>query len=292
MTKKQLAKKYTDDERAAYKQAQREEAQQRLTQAVASLQSTDGFQAWLRARARFHDYSFNNVLLILAQLPEATRVASATAWKDLDRHPAKGSRALRVFAPIKWNVACSQSEQGARWNDKRQRWEKQVRSFKLVPVFDVSQTDGEPLADGPAPTALEGDSHAHLERPLVELANELGFTVSTESMDDAGGYCDPTTKRIVLAEGHSANARVRVLVHEIAHAQGIGYRDYGRALAEVLVESVTYVVLSGVGFEMDAASVPYVAGWAGNTDTQAALEKFASTVDEVARRIEEVIHNA
>jgi hypothetical protein len=291
MTKKAYAKKFTDEQRAEYKAQQKEEAQARLAEAVASMQSTDGFQNWLRARARFHNYSFGNTLLILAQNPEATRVAAASVWKDLGRFPAKGSRALRIFAPIEWFVPCDSDEQGARWNKKKSRWERKVRSFKLVPVFDVSQTDGDELPAPPMPAELEGDSHAELEPKLVKLAAELGFSVDTEALEgDMGGYCDPTAKRIVLAEGHSANGRVRVLVHEIAHALGIGYKDYGRSMAEVLVESVTYIVLAGAGLDMDAASVPYVAGWAGTADAARSLEQFAGKVDETARRIESAIY--
>src|SRR5262249_38314842 len=155
-------------------------------------------------------------MLILAQLPTATRVAAASVWKELGRWPAKGSHALRVFAPMEWFVACEAGELGARYNEKRGRYERKVRTFKLVPVFDVSQTDGDELPEPPSPAELEGDSHAHLEPALVTLATELGFSVSTEELDDGvGGYADLDAKRIVIAEGHSPNARVRVLVHEI-----------------------------------------------------------------------------
>lgn len=288
--RKSFSKKFTDEERAAYKQAQRDEAQRHLESAVESLQSTDGFVAWLRARARFHNYSANNVMLILSQLPEATRVAAASVWRELGRYPAKGSHALRVFAPMEWFVACDADEQGARYNSKRKRWERKVRTFKLVPVFDVSQTDGDELPEPPAPVALDGDSHAHLEPALVTLARELGYSVSTEQLDgETGGYCDSgPAKRIVVAEGHSPNARVRVLVHEIAHALGIGYRDYGREAAETIVEAATYVVLAGQGFDVDAASVPYIAGWSGENGADK-LRDFAETIDKVARRIESAL---
>jgi len=284
-----FTKQFSDEDRAAYRKAQQDEAQARLTAAVASLQSTEGFQAWLRARARFHNYSFNNTLLILAQNPDATRVAAASTWKELGRWPAKGSTALRIFAPIEWWIGCDESDDGAQWNAKRKRWQRKVRSFKLVPVFDVGQTTGEDLPAPPLPAPLDGDSHAELEPKLLALAAELGFTVGTETLREAGGYCMPEAKRIVLSDALSPNGRVRVLVHELAHALGIGYKDFGRATAEVLVESVTYIVLSGAGFDLDAASVPYVAGWAGLDDTQARLEQFASKVDEVARRIEGAI---
>ena len=288
--KSSFASKFSDEERAAYRKAQRDEAQSHLTSAIADLQSTDGFRRWLDARAAFHNYSLNNTLLIVSQLPEATRVASAKVWKSLGRYPAKGSHALRVFAPIEWFVACEQSDEGARFNGKKNRWERRVRTFKLVPVFDVSQTAGDELPEPIMPATIEGDSHAHLEPALVTLATELGFTVETEELSGGvGGYCDSSAKRIVIADGTAPNARVRVLVHEIAHALGIGYAEFGRNMAEVLVESVTYIVLRGQGLEADASSVPYVAGWAGKADVAKSLETFANKVDEVARRIERAL---
>jgi len=291
-TKKKVREKFTDEQRAQWRQAQREEAQQKLAAAVESLQSSDGFRAWLKARARFHNYSYQNTLLILVQCPEATRVAAASAWRDLGRHPVKGSKALRIFAPIEWRIPCSESDPGAIWNSKRERWERKVRSFKLVPVFDLSQTDGEPLAPAPEVADVEGETHAHLEPKLLALAEELGYSVRTESLGGGmGGYCDLAAKQIVLAEGHSPNARVRVLVHELCHAQGIDYKDYSRSEAETIVEAATFIVLAGQGLDVDASSVPYIAGWSGQ-DGHAKLSKFAETIDRVARRIEKVLPDA
>jgi hypothetical protein len=289
MTTKQFAGKFTDEERAEYKRQQREEAQQRLETAVESLQTSDGFRAWLDARARFHSYSFNNTLLIWTQLPEATRVAAASVWKQLGRYPAKGSKALKVYAPIEWWIKCDADEVGARFNAKKKCHERKIRGFKLVPVFDVSQTAGDELPTPPMPTALDGDSHGHLEPALVALAKEIGFTVATETLPaDMGGYCEPGAKRIVIGDGQAPNARIRVLVHEIAHALGIGYAEFGRDAAEVMVEAATYVVLAGQGFDLDAASVPYIAGWGQGSATEK-MRTFAETIDRVARRIETAI---
>jgi len=285
-TRKPRRPKFTDEQKAEYRKAQREQANERLKAAVESLQSTEGFRAWLEARARFHTYSFHNTLLILVQMPEARRVAAASVWRELGRWPAKGSSALRVYAPFQSWRPCDESDDGARYNEKRQRWERKVTFFNLVPVFDVSQTTGEDLPEAPATSPIEGDSHAHLEPALIKLAGDIGFTVNTEQLEDGtGGYCDSTAKRIVIGEGHSPNARVRVLVHEIAHALGISYKDYGRSEAETIVEAVTYVVLAGQGLDVDTSSVPYIAGWSGE-DGHDKLAKFAQTIDTVARQIE------
>lgn len=286
MSPKTYAKKFTDEQRDEYKRQQREEATRQLETAVHAIETSEGFRAWLDARARFHSYSLNNTLLIWGQLPTATRIASAKVWKTLGRYPAKGSTALRVFAPIEWNVPCEQDAPGARWNAKRERFERKIRKFKLVPVFDVSQTDGAELPEPPAPSALHGDSHAALVPALLKLAAELGYSVDDESLPEGmGGYCDATAKRIAIADGVDANARVRVLVHELAHALGVGYAEYGRDVAETIVESATYVVLRGQGFDLDATSVPYVAGW-GQGAGSISIRTFAEKIDELARRIE------
>lgn len=288
MTRTQYAKKFTDEERAEYRETQRQEASDRLHAAVESLQTSDGFAAWLSARAKFHRYSLNNTFLILVQCPEATRVASAKVWRELGRHIVKGEHAIRVFAPIEWHVPAQEGEPGAQYNAKRKRWERKVTGFKLVPVFDVSQTDGEPLP-AIAYTEPDGDSHAHLEPALKKLAKSLGYKVKAEAFDDGtGGYCDPIRKLIALGTHLSPNGRIRVLVHEIAHALGVGYRDYGRSGAEVIVESVTYIVLAGQGFDLDPASVPYIAGW-GNGNATEKMRTFAEKIDELARRIESAL---
>jgi hypothetical protein len=288
MTRKQYAKKYTPEQRAEYHKAQRDEAAEKLNAAVESLQTSEGFHNWLRARALFHTYSFNNTLLIMWQTGgKATRVASAKVWNELDRHIVKGQRALKVFAPIQWNVACEAGAPGAKWNEKRSRWEKKVTSFKLVPVFDVAQTDGEPVPSLPY-TEVDGDTHGHLIDPLINLAESLGYTVKMQDTGDAGGWCDPINKVIAVDESQHFNGMVRVLVHEIAHALGVGYVEYGRGSAEVIVESVTYIVLAGQGFNLDLTSVPYIAGW-GNGNATDKMREFASKIDELARTIEDAI---
>ena len=149
MTRKQYAAKFTPEQRAAYKEAQRKEATETLEAAVESLQTSEGFRAWLTAPgpSSTHTHSITHYSSIGKRwLPHATRVASAKVWNDLDRHVVKGEKSLKVFAPIEWWVKVIEaSAPGARWNEKKAQWEKKARSFKLVPVFDVSQTDGEAL---------------------------------------------------------------------------------------------------------------------------------------------------
>jgi hypothetical protein len=133
--------------------------------------------------------------------------------------------------------------------------------FRAVPVFDVSQTDGEPLPEAPR-EPITGDSHAGYVTRLEQYARSLGYSVEREALDSAGGYCDHKRQRIVVSSNvDSANAHVRVLVHELAHALGVGYAEYGREVAEVIVETSTVIVCGSIGLDTSGESIPYIAGW-------------------------------
>jgi hypothetical protein len=116
----------------------------------------------------------------------------------------------------------------------------------------------EPVPLTPPSQPITGDSHNHLIAPLIAHAAALGYTVKTRELPDdgPGGWCDPKQKHIVVATG-PGNRQVRTLVHELAHAHGLGYAEYGRARCEVLVDCVTYCVLGTVGLDVAGESIPY-----------------------------------
>jgi N-terminal domain of anti-restriction factor ArdC len=264
----------TDEERAARRAADAE----RIEQAVRELRTTEGWQRWLRARAAFHRYSALNCMLIAMQCPHATRVAPIAAWNRLGRRVVKGEKAIAI------NVF-----KGTFTVERDDGSEEQVPRFQLKGcLFDLTQTEGDDLPEPPS-EPVTGDSHAEHLPPLLALAAELEYDVRFEpAPGSAEGYCNPREKVIVVDDALPANGRVHVLVHEIAHALGIGYDQYTRARAETLVESITYIVCRGIGLDTGGASVPYVAGW--DDEDLAPLREFAGTVDEIARRIEAVLH--
>ena len=280
---KSTRRRLTDDERAQRRAHDRE----RLEQAARDLLTSDGWQRWVKVRSRngLARYSLNNQLLIALQAPDAQFVAGFHAWKDLGRRVAKGQHGIRILAPMPLRA---RDDSDAKNDDERPR-----TLFKSVVVFDVAQTE---VIDGCDPVPLEperqpitGDSHAHLLRPLTALAGQLGFRVEQRKLDGAAdGWCDPQRKEIVVNERLPANARVRVLVHEIAHALGIGYADRGRARAEVMVDCVTYIVCAHLGLDTSGETIPYVAGW-GEDGALDAIQADAQTIDEVARQIENAL---
>jgi hypothetical protein len=165
--------------------------------------------------------------------------------------------------------------------------------FRAVPVFDREQVTEIP---GDTPTPLEppcqplsGDSHAHLIDPLIGFAATLGFMVAFETIPGAtGGWCDQRAKRIVVHDAQPINAQVRILVHELAHGLGVGYREYGRRKAEVIVDTVTFIVCAGAGLDVGGESIPYIAGW-GEDGALEAVTEFAGVIDALAGQLEDAM---
>jgi len=195
----------------------------------------------------------------------------------------KGERAIRILAPV---AVKERDEHGEQAGETRV-------FFRTVPVFDVSMTDPlpglEPVRLEPPTEPIGGDSHAHLIPCLTALAGELGYRVEFRELPDHGpsGWCDRTAKQIVVAAG-PANRQVRTLVHELAHALGLAYHQYGRERAEVLVDCVTYIVCSSAGLDVGGESIPYIAGW-GEDGARDAIRHYAETIDTVVRRIENAL---
>ncbi len=178
----------------------------------------------------------SNQLLVALARPDATFVAGFKAWLSLGYCVKKSERAIAIIAPLPIKDRDRVSGEGT--------GETRVL-FKTVFVFDRAQVA--PLPNG-TPTPLEapcepliGDSHVHLGVPLVTFAESLGYIVSFESIPGAaGGWCDSKAKRIVIDAGGPGNARLRTLVHEVAHALGVGYAEYGRARSEVIVDTTIF----------------------------------------------------
>lgn len=273
----------------------RAEQVERLEAATRELMSTDGFRRWARARSLFHNYSITNQLLIACQVPtvngepvaeSATRVAGFHTWKKLNRSVKKGATGLRIFAPIKIKPKAEEvdGEQLETEESDRPRI-----FFKVVSVFDVSQTEGEPIAELESST-IETADHGELLERLEGLAGELNYTVDYRDLSDRaeGGWCDANARDIVVDSSAAVDQQVRVLTHELCHAQGIGYEEYGRERAEVIVEAAAHVALEAMGFDTSGEAVPYIAGWSARDDL-ATLREDLTTIDKIAARVEDAL---
>lgn len=170
-----------------------------------------------------------------------------------------------------------------------------ITLFKTVPVFSQEQVapleSGDTVALEPPRQPLTGDSHVYLLPRLRGLCESLGYSVAFEAIDGpAGGWCDREAKQIVIDAGVAPNAQLRTLVHECAHALGVDYQQYSREQAEVLADTICFVVCASVGLAVDSESIAYVAGW-GEDGALEAVTEFAATIDTLARRIEDALED-
>ena len=275
-------RRLSDSERAERRERDRE----RLKQAAEQLLTSEGWQRWVRVRAQggLARLSLNNQLLVALSCPDATFVAGFRAWLKLGYCVRKGEKAIRIVAPMPIKQRETETADG----------DDETRVlFKGVSVFDRSQVapiDGMPQVPLEPPSKpLTGDSHANLLEPTRVFAESLGFTVSFESIPGAtGGWCDQKARRIAVDVDQPANAQLRILIHETIHGLGVGYAEYGRARAEVIVDTATLIVLGAVGLDTSGETVPYVAGW-GETGALEAVTEFAQLIDTLARRVEAAI---
>ena len=238
----------------------------------------------MRSQAGLARLSLSNQLLVAIARPDATFVAGFKAWLRLGYVVRKGERAVAIIAPVPIKD---------RDKSTSEETDKARLLFKTVFVFDRAQVDAiegrEQAPLGPPCKPLTGDSHAHLLASIRTFTESLGFSVSFESIPgETGGWCDQKTRRIVVDAGVPANAQLRILVHETVHALGVGYAEYGRERAEVIVDTVTAIACGYVGLMVEGESIPYIAGW-GETGELDAVTAFAKTIDELARRIEDVL---
>jgi antirestriction protein ArdC len=262
----------------------RAEVLEKLADGIDSLTTSDAWKSYLDCQAKFHRYSFTNTLLILCQNPAATRVASFKKWQELERHVVKGETSIRIWAPRGTPKAKAEAEkpEGETEPSKAPR-----RSFVLVPVFDVSQTEGKPL---PEPVhLLEGEDQAGMFGKLTKVAESIGYQVDvTPEIDGhpgANGLCEYGLRKLTVAGNRSAMQQVKSLTHEIAHAMlheppESGEREATRGQCELEAESTAYVVGQSLGIDTSDYSFGYVAGWSGGD-----ADKARATIKTCGGRI-------
>lgn len=232
---------------------------QKLEQGTEAILNSEGFAKYLQTLSRFHSYSFNNVILIHAQRPDATLVNSYQRWKQLDRQVKKGERGIRIFFPI------------FRPGEDPETGEevKNLVSFGIGSVFDVQQTEGESLPEPPAVTELTGtdDKATALQLKLSRFLIDEGITLSSEEMHGhRRGYWSPEQRKIALRKPESVSpfaiGPTRTLAHETAHFLADHRGNINRDDAECVAEGAAYVTLHHFGMDTGVTSFPYLAGWA------------------------------
>ena len=269
-----------------------------LVAGVDDAQASAEFRAWLDVQSRFHDYSYRNTLLIKRQCPEATRVAGYRTWQDeFNRHVKEGERAIWIWAPIitKQCPACAHSPRYHANSDCEydetppEEWSEGLVGFKPAPVFDVSQTEGEPLPD--LDTEATGDAGDLVEQ-LTDAADDLGVTLRIIPEEDwthgeAKGICEQLSlvdmqPRVEVRERENEADLARTVLHEYAHAllHFDVKDDTERSKRELEAEAVAYVVGRYCGLDTSGSAF-YLAAWASDDPevVRDRLDRISSTAE-------------
>ena len=280
----------------------------RLEQGIQDLFDSDRFKEYLRVMSKFHDYSFNNTLLIAMQKPDATFVAGYTSWKkDYGRQVVSHAKSIKVLAPSPYKVKREvdkidpQTQKpviGKDGKPVKEETEITVPAFKVVSVFDVSQTEGKEL-----PTIgvdeLTGDVEQYAD--FFKATEQASPTpVGFEKIESgAKGYYSQTEKRIAINEGMSELQNLKTLIHEIAHAKlhdidlNAPAKEQAdrpdRRTREVQAESIAYAVCQHYGLDTSDYSFAYVAKWSsvrGLSELKASLKTIRDTAAELIADID------
>lgn len=254
-------------------------AHDKLQSAVAEIGSGDDWKRMLKVVSTFHKYSFNNHLMIFVQRPDATIVAGFNKWKSLGRSVKKGEKGIAIFAPCKYKTPIEDSD-----SDDVSLYK--IYGYRVVHVFDISQTEGEELPDLDAvrPKLLDAAAPEGVWNALIRYAQSIGYEVLRHQRGTENGYCDFLKKQIAVRPDVADAQAVKTLIHELAHAllHGEG-QTASREVAEVEVESAAYIVCDALGMNSGVYSFPYVTRWSeGDTDL---LKETARRVTECASGI-------
>ncbi len=241
----------------------------RLSQGIAELASSDKWQDYLKLQTHFHNYSYANVLLIMQQRPDATRVAGYGTWKSLGRNVMKGEKAIAILAPILYKRERAQSENSQKEN------EYDLYGFKVANVFDISQTQGKDLLN--PYQKLAGGDYSALYKRLTAIASSLGFDVFQEEMPpEINGNCSHSNNRININKNNSSKQQIKTFIHELAHA--VMHKDFtDRALGELEAESVAYIACDYLGIDSSNYSFGYILSWSNDSKNAETLIKKSCT---------------
>ena len=281
----------------------------RLEQGIKELFDCDRYKEYLRVMSKFHNYSFNNTLLIAMQKPDASLVAGFQSWKNnFKRNVVKGEKGIKILAPSPFKIkqemekidpATQKPVIGADGKPVKEEKEITIPAFKVVSVFDVSQTEGKELPDI-AVDMLTGDVECFKD-VFAALEKTSPVPIGFEKIEgNSHGYYHLEEKRIAIDEGMSELQTIKTAIHEIAHAklhdidpnapkeEQAGRPD--RRTREVQAESVAYAVCQHYGLDTSDYSFGYVAGWSSGRELdelKSSLETIRSTAAEIINSIDE-----
>ena len=280
----------------------------RLEQGIAELFDSERYREYLKVMSKFHNYSFNNTLLIAMQKPDASLVAGFSAWKNnFGRNVMKGQKGIKIIAPSPFKIRQEVEKIdphtqkpiiGKDGKPVTEEKEVKIPAYKVVSVFDVSQTEGKELPDI-AVDELTGDVDRYKDF-FAALEKTSPVPIAFENIGGGShGYYHLEDKRIAINEGMSELQTLKTAIHEIAHAK-LHDIDLNapkdeqprvdRRTREVEAESVAYTVCQHYGLDTSDYSFGYVAGWSSGrelSELKSSLETIRSAAAEIINSIDE-----
>ncbi len=277
-----------------------QEITNRLKQGIAELFESTRYKEYLKVMSKFHNYSFNNTLLIALQKPDASLIAGYNAWKNnFGRNVMKGEKGIRILAPSPYKVKhevekmdpqTGKAVTGSDGAPIMETKEITIPAYKVVSVFDVSQTEGREL-----PSVGVNELIADVEQYedfYAALEKSSPVPMRFEKIEGkAHGYYHSSEKRIAIDEGMSGLQNIKTAIHEIAHAKlhdiDISYQEgqnFDRRTKEVQAESIAYTVCQYYGLDTSDYSFNYIAGWSSGkelTELKASLDIIRHTAAEI-----------
>ena len=283
-----------------------QEITEKLEQGIKELFESEKYKTYLNTMSKFHNYSFNNTMLIAMQKPDATLVAGFKAWqKNFDRHVKKGEKGIRILAPAPYKIKEERDKidpvtqellLDKDGNPQKEEVEITIPAFRAVSVFDVAQTDGKPIPELAAKELLSDvEGYQDMIR-AVEAISPVPIELE-EIAGDSKGYYDREAKRIAVQENMSESQTLKTMIHEVAHSklhskevEQDEQMKKDRNTKEVEAESIAYTVCQHFGVDTSDYSFGYIAGWSSGRDTKelrASMDTIRRTASELITGIEE-----
>ncbi|MBQ2886948.1 MAG: DUF4316 domain-containing protein [Alphaproteobacteria bacterium] len=290
------------DERTEKQKVQ--EITDKLEKGLKELFESEKYKTYLSTMSKFHNYSFNNTLLIAMQKPEATLVAGYKAWqKNFERHVNKGEKAIRILAPAPYKIKEERDKldpvTGEMMFDdngmpQKEEVEVTIPAFRAVSVFDVSQTDGKPIPELETQELLSTvEGYEDFVRAVINVAP---VPIDFEDIPgESKGYFHTEEKRIAVQENMSESQTLKTMVHEVAHSM-LHDREINRDnvldepakdrnTKEVEAESIAYTVCQHFGIDTSDYSFGYIAGWSSGKD----MKELKSSLDTIRKTASQLI---
>lgn len=275
------------------------EIQERLMNGTKEIYESGKWAEYISVMSKFPNYSINNCILIASQCPHASYVCGYKKWNEFNRNVVKGESGIMIFAPIKGKVEVEEPKFDERnqpvLNDDgtqtTERVTREYKSFRPCYVFDLSQTEGDPLPS--LTTRLEAgvEDYEKLKEVLISISP---VPVSFEEVPgSANGFYSPTEMRIVVQEGMPELQTIKTMLHEIAHATyGHGSKEdkWDKQSKEIQAESAAFWVAGMLGLDTGDYSFGYITGWSKDrevSELKENLELIKNTANELVTKIDE-----